>query len=166
MSLNNINLSPYLIAQLYQNVLIEEDKLKTFAQEESIINWKYLGNNAKNILVVVNYTQATHIPDEQMDFLSKIINSCKLSMEDICLVNMCNYPNVAYDVLLKKFNSRNVLLFGVSTNHFGFPFEIPAFQVQQYDKYTIIHSPALQDIKNDEKARGQLWKGLKKIFNI
>lgn len=102
MSLNNINLSPYLIAQLYQNVLIEEDKLKTFAQAETTTDWKYLGNNAKNVLVAVNYQQVTHLPDEQLDFLSKIINSCKLSMEDICLLNLHNYPNVAYDVLLKS----------------------------------------------------------------
>ena len=43
-------------------------------------SWKSLGNNQKNILIVVNYGNAVHLPDEELSFLTSMLAACKLSL--------------------------------------------------------------------------------------
>lgn len=172
MSLNEINLSPFLVAQLYSKSLIDDrasapQKKNNIKKEGTTENtWKSLGNNKKKVLVVVNYSDAGHLPDQQLEFLLNLLKACQLSLIDIVLINLNNYKDVEYTLILNHFNPRICLLFGVTTAAFGFPFEIPQYQVQQFTDYTVIHSPELGELQNDKKAKSQLWISLKAIFNL
>lgn len=173
MSLNNINLSPFLVAQLYPDSLtggtektVSVQKSPKPEKTQQDTEWKLLGNNQKNILVAVVYENITHLPDPQLDFLMQLLKACQLGLNDVALINLGNYKDIAYTDILSYFQTKTILLFGISAQQFGFPFETPQYQVQPFTHYTVIHAPALQELQNDKPAKGLLWTGLKKIFNL
>lgn len=178
MSLNKIDLSPQLVARLYPKSLSVEATTQalTAAGPESVPvssgddepavaappDWKSLGGNKKNILVVVHYPDDLHLPDTSFQFLSQLLNACKFTPNDVVIVNRHNYPGQDYKAITDHFQSARVLLFGTTTAAFGFPFEIPPYQVQQFTGLTVVHAPALHELKEDKPAKTQLWASLKK----
>ncbi len=182
MSLNNIELNPQLLAELYPNKLVGDIDVQIIAATEPIMeeheatleapalhlrhDFKSLGNNQKNVLVAVYYNDVVHLPDAQLNFLANLLKACNLSLEDVALINMNHYNGIDYNQILTHFKSNIVLLFGMTAQDFGFPFEIPEYQLQRFADRTIIHSAALHSIQDDKEAKGRLWAGLKKIFNL
>lgn len=186
MSLNNIELNPRLLAELYSNMLVSETDGQTIVapppatepilqeHEATLVapavnlrhDFKSLGNNQKNVLVAVYYNDVVHLPDAQLNFLANLLKACNLSLEDVALINMNHYNGIDYNQILTHFKSNIVLLFGMTSQDFGFPFEIPEYQLQRFADRTIIHSAALHSIQDDKEAKGRLWAGLKKIFNL
>ena len=68
MSLNKIPLSARLIADLYPASLIEQ-----LTQTDLPETIKFLGNNQKNILVLVSKDDVAFLEDDELDFLSSIL---------------------------------------------------------------------------------------------
>lgn len=174
MSLNEINLSPYLLHQLYEKNLVVEKarsgtEKKGVPKNENLSSgkeWQALGEFKKQILIGVNYSDVKHLPDEQLDFLLKLLDACRFSLSDVAVVNLNNYKNISYQNILEHFNTKTILLFGISTAQFGFPFEIPQYQVQSFDGRIVMHAPNLQDLQNDKPGKSKTWSGLKTIFTI
>lgn len=177
MSLNEMNLPPYLVTQLYPSSLVGQEKntasvtaassaSSVSTTPEPTIEWKSLGSNQKGILVAVNYENITNLPDSQLEFLMQLLKACQLSLNDVALINTNNYLQVAHTSILDQFNAKVVLLFGITVQDWGFPFQTPPYQVQSFSGYTVMHAPALHDLQNDKPAKGLLWAALKNIFNL
>lgn len=182
MGLNDLHLSPNVLAALYPSSLINPGKthvisqpqlIKPIAAEiikepETIIetNWKYLGNNQKNILIIVNYDNAVHLPDEELGFLTNMLAACKLSLGDAAIVNRNNYKETGYKDFLGEFKSKIVFLFGVEPVAFGLPVSFPYFQVQLVANCTFLYTPALEDQRKDALLKSKLWVSLRNIFGV
>lgn len=190
MSLNDIQLTPQLLERLYSRSLIGEAdngadislisppsatpaRLPTEnpvpekpAPTGNTIDFRSLGNNQKNVLVGVHYSDIVNLPDAQLDFLTTLLKACKLGLTDVAVINFNNYADVEGSEIMDYFKSRVVMLFGITPKEFGFPFEIPEYQVQQFAGRTVIHSPALHGIQDNKAEKGKLWAGLKRIFNV
>lgn len=190
MSLNDIQLNPQLLAGLYAKSLVgdadavDEVPAKTsvpgvnknipaaksaVTQKHTTVQqptFKSLGNNQKNVLIGVHYTDSTHLPDAQLDFLTNLLKACKLGLGDVAIINTNNYSGVDYSQILEHFKTKVVMLFGMTAQEFGFPFEIPEYQVQQFAGRTVIHSPALHGMQDNKTEKGKLWMALKKVFNL
>lgn len=176
MSLNNIELSPALISQLFPTSLISDvenaaliTENQNVAQKKSVKktdDWIALGNNKKNILVVVHYDSVLHLPDAQLDFLTQLLNACKLSLNEVAVINHNNYKEYSHTEIIDHFKSHIVLLFAVTVTSFGFPLNTPQYQVQQYAAQTFMHAPALHELQNNKTEKGKLWLSLKQIFNL
>jgi hypothetical protein len=161
MSLNNIQLEANLLADLYKDALVETS-VSTATQKKQV---KYLGNNQKNILVIVSHQSIPFLPDGELSFLTNVLAACKLSISDIGIVN--NY-NLDQADLLDMINAeaKNILLFGVEPLSIGLPINFPTFQLQQFNSRTYIHAPALSTIENDKTLKAKLWGSLKNLFGI
>lgn len=175
MSLNDIRLSPSLTAALYRSSLINDGNISLPAKEpketeEKIIeqqpSWKQLGNNEKNILIVVSYNDTTHLPDEELSFLTNILSACKLTLGDVSIVNINNYSNHIYKDFTDHFKSRIILLFGVEPTSFGLPIDFPHFQVQSFSNLTFLYSPAMEERHQDQLFKSKLWVSLRRVFGI
>ncbi|MFT4093368.1 MAG: hypothetical protein QM640_06990 [Niabella sp.] len=170
MSLNEINLPPQLVAQLFSRVLISNNtplqQTKKQPDDEPAADWKFLGNNQQQILIVVEYTGVPNLPDEQLDFLTQLLKACRLSLNDVAIINLNNYINKDAAAIIEHLKINTLLLFGFSTKYFGLPFDIPQYQVQKFNNYTILHAPALHDLQNDKPSKAKLWASLKNIFNV
>jgi hypothetical protein len=178
MSLNDIQLPASAIAELYRSSLIETNETpvkietsETPVKVKPVISTKvdvgkYLGENKKNILVVVDYSDAVYLPDEELSFLTNMLVACKLSLADVAIINRNNYKEANYKELVTRFKSRIVFLFGVDPVSFGLPLSFPHFQVQPFANATFLFSPALEEYKNDKLLKSKLWVCLQRIFVI
>jgi hypothetical protein len=167
MELNNIQLPSFLVAELYKNSLVETSE--KISQNESLsdnINWKYLGNNEKNIMIIVDYNDSVHLPDEKFDFLSNMLSACKLSIGDVAIMNVQNHSGLSYKDLITNFKSKVVLLLGVEPAMIGLPLNFPQFQVQSFSGQTYLFTPHLDDVEKDKVIKSKLWVCLRRIFGV
>lgn len=157
-NLNDIQLPSQVLADLYTTSLV--------GAGDPEVPWKFLGNNRQQVLVVVQVPGVTHLPDDQLELLTRLLQACGMDLGDVAILNHTHYKALPYTRILEYFHPRILLLFGLSTEAFGFPFEVPAYQVQSFTDYTVIHGPALDALADDKEAKGLLWAGLKKIFKL
>lgn len=184
MSLNDIRLPALLVADLYRNALVDTRTTDTadlidttpvpvavpapaatVTEKAAATAWKFLGHNRKHILIIVDYTDVLHLPDEDLSLLTNILTACRLDLGDVAIVNRNNHRESLYSDYLHQFGSRNVLLFGTEPLQFGLPVDFPAFQVQSLAGCTFLYSPPLHAFQ-DKAMKGQLWTSLKRIFNL
>ncbi len=181
MDLNNIELPASVVADLYRNFLVgenvktkeaiipepvEKKEGEVALKIQTVQGWKSLGSNQRNILVVVDHDKLVHLPDEDLHFLTEILGACRLSLDDVGIVNRNNYKDMPYKELLTHFKSRKVLLFGIDPATFGLPMNFPYFQVQAFHDNSFLYSPSLKNLGNDKLLKSKLWICLKRIFNI
>ena len=172
MSLNSIKFEPIDIASLYKNSLVEinaEQQVIPLIKDETeqiTTGLKYLGENKKKTLVVVRNTNAVHIPDKQLSFLTKLLAACNLNLADVAVFNFQDHNASEFYEILNFFNPKVVLLFDVEPGQFGLPMIFPQFQVQGYKDAIFVSSPSLEVIEPDKSLKGKLWVCLKKIFNL
>ena len=180
MDLNHIELPASVVASLYHNTLTDTapvSKKTTTAEETKIIAvpgaeaeavtspWRSLGNNDKNILIVVN-SEAVYLPDRELTFLTGILTACKLSLADVVLFNFNNHPETSWKELTVFFKSKIVLLFDLEPPAFGLPMNFPNYQIQPFSGCSYLFSPSLKELENDRAEKTKLWNCLKRLFNI
>jgi hypothetical protein len=161
MSLNNIQLKPSLVADLYKECLVETGV--TSVPETKQL--KYLGNNYKKIIVVVSHQTVPVLPDEELGFLTNVLAACKLSIGDIGIINNQKVDQTDLQEIIHS-EARNVLLFGVEPLAIGLPINFPTFQLQPFNNRTYLQAPSLTQIENDKALKAKLWNALKVMFGI
>ena len=174
MDLNHIKLPASVVEELYHSSLIESDETPVTQTKAAIIEsepsensgWKWLGENRKNVLIIVSYSDAVHLPDNELTFLTGILGACKLSMADVAVLNLNNHPEASYKELVAFFKSKIVLLFAVEPASFGLPMSFPHFQIQPFAGNSFLFSPSLKELENDKVLKSKLWVCLKRLFNI
>jgi DNA polymerase III psi subunit len=161
MSLNDVRLTPQLLVDLYGNVLIEP---VTKAAPDGGL--KMLGQNEKKILIVVNNDAETILPENEQTFLASILTACKLTLNDVAIVNWKDLDKKAYKPVLHQLESRFILLFGITPLQFGLPMDFPPFQVQPFDTRHYLYAPTLAKIQEHKGIKAELWQALKKLFML
>jgi hypothetical protein len=167
MSLNTIDLPQRTIAEFYKNNLVdpfEENLPKKEAPEKK--QWKYLGENKKKVLIVVNYKEVIHIPDAQLGFLTNLLGACNLNLGDSAIFNSHQYSATDFNNIISFFGPKTIFLFGIKPDDFGLPILFPHFQVQAFNDATYLFTPSLQEIEADKNLKSKLWACLKKMFNL
>jgi hypothetical protein len=163
MSLNNIQLNQQQVAGLYANVLVETHLNPTPPVREEV-SLRYLGNNQRNILIIVANDTAPFLPDAELAFLTSVLSACKLSLADVAIINTHSLPSA--EGIAERVECKNVLLFGIEPLAIGLPIHFPHFQLQQFNKRTYLAAPLLNQIENDKAVKLQLWNSLKALFCI
>jgi hypothetical protein len=186
MSLDDIKLSPFLVKKLYENSLIDDGISSTsiggveiakdekmsitdktnITKKENIATIKYLGKNAKNILILIDEKEHAFLGDDELSFLMNILNACSVSMQDVALVNASNSDDVAYENLNAQFEPSIVLFLGTEPQLLNFPVQIPQYKIQAYNNQQYLCTPALQKLSSDKEEKKKLWMVLKVLFGI
>jgi hypothetical protein len=177
MSLNSIDFSKKNIADLYKSSLVELNKqCSDSGIKEKQVQLKFLGENKKHVLVVVNYADAVHIPDIQLGFLTNLLSACKLTLADTAVFNFHPYSGPDkpdddertkhFNNIISFFKPKTVLLFGIEPAYFGMPLLFPQFQIQSHNNSTFLFTPTLQEMEHDKSLKTKLWICLKKIFSL
>ncbi len=176
--LNHIQLPASLIAEIYKNHLVEKDRPKPShrqpAQPEKVVTERtaaaiqYLGQNQKAICLLVCYPNDVHIPDNQLNFLTSILQACKLNLGDVAIVN-CHQQAVSIQALSQELGCRVLLIFGVACSSIALP-EFPLFSIQTVETCEVVCSPAVDNLNNGTAAskllKSRLWTCLKQLFAV
>ena len=161
MSLDNIQLPPIVLQNLYRNALID---LKTGNAASATLT--YLGNNQKRVAIIVDEHEAIYLPDEELNFLLGILTACKLSMADIALLNYHKNPAITYKDIAEQLHAEKIFLFGTTPAILELPLQFPHYQVQQYNDQVYLSSPNLKKLRDDKAEKTKLWNCLKQVFSI
>jgi hypothetical protein len=188
MSLNDIQLPSALLEGLYGRSLVlteqagpqlqiaEEKpvnavKEKAQAEKSAPATLSYLGNNQRQVTVIVQHTDYTHLPDGDLELLTAMLKACGMSLNDVAVHNFDPQKGIVGKDIVSELKSKTVLLFGVSPDSFGLPIQFPAFQVQQHAGITYLFTPALAyfqegDAGEIKQRKSDLWVCLRTIFGI
>ncbi|MBX3239051.1 MAG: hypothetical protein KIT80_09740 [Chitinophagaceae bacterium] len=169
MSLKGLKLSAETIAGLY-TLPLHQDKFagerpaaKQPVDEKS--GRQYLGDNLGYITILVNHSDAPYVNNELFEFLTGILNACKLSMKDVALFNLHRTP-ANHQVITAETKPATMLLLGVAPEEIGLPMQFPHFQVYKHNNIRYLSAPALQQIFSDKALKSGLWKALKAVFEL
>ena len=131
--------------------------------------YKFLGKNGKKISILVQSPGIPFLPDNQLTFLTKILEACRMNIGDVAIVNTATAP-VAIAELKQQLQPTAVLLFGLEPTAIKLPINFPEFKVQPYDNCSYLSAPALTRLvqQNEESKllKSKLWVCLKTLFNV
>lgn len=176
MDLSDLTLPGSVIADLYKQSLVQADApipAPVVAAEnktgENGNNYKYLGNNQQHITLVVSFENEAWLPDHHLQFLTKMLEACKLNLGDVAIVNHAK-KEVDIEQLKEQLRPVNVLLFGVEPVAIRLPLNFPQFKEQAYAGVTYLYTPPLdllnQDNEEGKLLKSKLWVCLRKLFKI
>ena len=165
-------LSNFVLAELYSKSLVITGETAPARSDldnnEKSKNW-FLGSYEKKIMVGVNDPENLYVDDDSLQFLTGILNACKLNLAHIALVNFHQQP-LSYQELKKQMQPQFLLLFGVTPVQIELPFIMPDYKVQSFDNCLILTAPPLQILNKDseegKKEKAKLWNCLKKMFDL
>jgi hypothetical protein len=168
MSLDNIQLPATVIQDLYKKSLVLSDKKQSVTVEKpsDTVSFNILGNNQQKILILVADEETLYLPDEQLNFLMGILTACKLTMQDVAILNTRKNTNLSYTNFVTVLKSATVILFGVETSTIELPLQFPTYQIQAYNNQTYLSAPSLTVLQNDKAEKTKLWLCLKQVFSL
>jgi hypothetical protein len=164
MNFEQFQLPGFLLRDLYEGSLIELKEIKQFPDKKPELNDTVLGNNQKKILILVNYPDKPVMPDSDLTFLLSILNACKLSLNDVAILNYATQEEIPYQTLIMEFKPKIILLFGVQQASIRMPILFPDFQIQPFMDIRFLSSPPLLSLQEDDSKKRKLWTGLKQLF--
>lgn len=150
-------------------IKVFKDQPKDLSENKVLTEKWYLGNNGKNITVIVSESEAVYLTEKSLQFLTKILGACKLNMGDIAVVNIEQTPT-NFEFIKTALLPRTCILFNVKAQSILLPFTVPDYQIQKYGGCTFLMAPAIASIDNESAdaklAKTKLWVSLKSIFNL
>ena len=162
----------FVLADLYPGTLVNvADKAPNvfIKHKEEKKTPQYLGNYERKIIVLIKDTENIYTDDESLQFLSGILNACKLNLAHIALINTYRKA-FSFSELKTKMQPESLILFGLTALDIELPFAMPHYQVQQHDNCKILSAPAFSYLNiQSEKAKAEkikLWRSLQKMFNL
>lgn len=166
MSLDNIHLSSFLLQDLYNKSLVDLDSIQSKTGSGDEKKWRYLGMNEKNILIIVDDNESLFLSESKFDFILEIFSACKLSMNEVVLINIDKNPGINYQEMIIEFIPEKILLFGVEPGSLQFPLLFPHYQLQKYNQQIFLSAPSLEILSAAKPQKVLLWNCLKKLFLI
>ena len=202
MSLDNIQLSPLLVAEWYKDALLvspdgppaiqrppappqpaatpapppqpqsapqQAPAAPTAPEPSAEAPYKFLGKNDKKITILVQSPGTPFLPDNQLTFLTKILEACRMNIGDVAIVNTATAP-VNITAIKQQLQPTVLLLFGLEPTSIKLPINFPEFKVQPYDNCSYLSAPPLtqlvQQSEESKLLKSKLWICLKTLFNV
>jgi hypothetical protein len=174
MSLNDIELPDPVLAALYgDSSLIRPSSATTPSfsappPSPPVGAYKFLGNNQKKITILVESAETAFLPDDQLAFLTKMLEACKMNIGDVAIVNQAASR---VDISgLKRLSPQKLLLFGPAPADIGLPINFPLFKIQPYDQCNFLWVPSLAQLvlpgEESKLLKTKLWVCLRQLFEV
>ena len=149
------------------NINEEKNADLSTAEEPKIIaktkfDFKYLGKNQRNILILVNDSENEVSTEQGRELLRKLVNAITLTAKDFALVNYANYITATYADFDDFFDCKLVLAFGVNAKQLALP-EQTLHQLKHIGKTEFIFTTNLHDLDTDQLSKKLLWTSLQQL---
>lgn len=129
----------------------------------------YLGNNQRNIAILVHYPDDKHIAEAPLDLLSKILTACQLNLAGVAIINTAT-QKVTYQLLQEQLQAKTVILFGITAGAIALPMQFPLYKDQAFANVIYLQSEALDimlpNTNESKTSKSSLWSAFKRIFNL
>jgi len=166
MSLNNITLAPSLIEGLFKKTLVELKTNSAVKLPNPAATFQILGKNKKGVIILVDNNATAFLPEAELNFLITILSACKLTLEDVGILNMAKSTQLKYQQFEKEIIANKIILLGVAPTAIDLPLSFPYYQIQAYNHVTYLAAPSLMVLLEQKTEKIKLWNCLKLIFDI
>lgn len=129
---------------------------------EDIIDFKYLGKNGRNILILVNDEQNEVSTEQGRELLRNIVKAINLTNADFALVNYSQYQSISFKALKNYFSPVLMLAFGIKPETMGLTAQAEN-QLMDQGNTTTIFAQNLDVLADNLQSKKQLWASLKQI---
>lgn len=164
MSLREVSLDPFLLAGIYHQPLIEKDFVPVDSTDEKDIPVPSLGNNKRQWVLLIHNPEDAYLNEAVFDMLLKLLNACKLTLDDIALINTAHLQGVGLDLIRRKFSPDKMILFGDVLPELKKGYhKNEAWEEEGID---FLHTDALQDMYNHPQLKMPFWNALKDFLTI
>ncbi|MBS1563778.1 MAG: hypothetical protein JST39_05285, partial [Bacteroidetes bacterium] len=129
---------------------------------------QYLGKNLQRISILVKSPKEAYLPENELSFLTAILQACRLNLGDVAIVNHARQPMSVQD-LREQLESRFILVFGVPLSEPELAKQ-PSFVPLALDGCSVVLAPPLSQLNNAsaeaKQLKSKLWICLKQLFNV
>lgn len=133
---------------------------------------KYLGNNKKNVLILIDNDPFDFLSEKEEMLLIKgkekksILEALSLSLEDIAMVNLAKSPVKSFKDIQMQFHPERVLAFGIHLRKAGLQMDAPDYVPLSLPDCKIVFSESLDVISGNDAKKKVLWLALQKMFGL
>ena len=167
MSLENFQMPIDLMSELYKDSLIVLDEKQISSESLKSTGFISLGNNKRNILLLVDETEAVYLKEENLEFLTGILTACKLTIADIALLNIVNNKNIEIEPMIRFFQPETMIFFGINIGKINSPvLQNRLYEIQKINQINCLNASSLKQIAANVEEKKKLWSCLKTIFSI
>ena len=124
--------------------------------------FKYLGKNQKNVLIIVNDQQNEVSSDRGKELLRNIVKAIQLSASDFALVNYSAYKGAQFTEMTTFFSSKLVMIFGVQPSLLGLG-DQPKNIIFMEAATQVVYADNLDLLAEDQLGKKTLWGSIKKL---
>ncbi|MBS1666030.1 MAG: hypothetical protein JST58_01495 [Bacteroidetes bacterium] len=169
MNLNDTKLNTATLVGLYKNVLVASPQKVQDSELATNKKYKFLGKNKKSVLLVNDCKDAVFVSEKELNFISKLLEACKMNLEDIAIVNKAS-EDINITELKNQLAPKTIIFFGVAPTDIKLPIHFPMFKLQEYDGCVYLSAPNLEELDqntNEGKIlKSKLWVCLKQLFGL
>lgn len=130
---------------------------------QQALTFKFLGQNKRNILILVN-DEENEVSDEAgRELLRKIVKSVNLTANDFALLNYSKYQGTGFKQLQDYFSCNLVFSFGVTPSHLAIATAHPEHAVVLEGNVKMIFSAELKTLDQNPAGKKALWGSLQSL---
>lgn len=125
-------------------------------------DFKYLGKNQKNVLILVKDDQNDVSTERGRELLRNIVKALQLTANDFALLNYHTYQDQQFPALKDFFVSKLVMAFGITPVQLGLV-DHPANTIVMEGQIQVVFSQNLDLLADNQNEKKALWGSMKKI---
>jgi len=163
MSLKAADIDPFLLATLYHQPVIQK-KSEAPEPEDQRRPLPSLGNNRQNILLLIRNEEDAYLSEPVFALLSNLLKACRLSLDDVALVNTAHLPEINYYRLSQHFTPHKVILFGNALPELSG--QNPPNASWEEAGCQLLYTDSLDAMYHDKQLKVPFWNALRLFFNL
>lgn len=165
MSLKDLSLDPYYLAELFRQPLIPRFNTTNSSQgtgEAREIIW---GNNRQKILFLIFNKKETFLSEPLFIFFKQILKACSLDMNDIALMNRAHIQENELKNFITQLAPEKIVLFGPAIPEI-FPENHLKNEVWTTGDVHYLYTDTLEQLFENKQLKAGFWKGLQQLFEL
>lgn len=121
--------------------------------------FNYLGKNQKQFLVLVHYPAHPFMTDAHQTALESTLNRKGLGIDDVAILNVAQYPGIAFKQIKSYFLPTRVLALGKEALPPGLPLKLNS--VQTSGPITALFTFSFEEMMSSNENKKAFWEQVK-----
>ena len=148
-----------------QEIASEQVVIRSTEQALKTVNYDYLGENNKYILILIDQPLKSEIISaKDLLLLEKTLAALKLELRDVAIVNLQQCEELHFKSLKEFFSCNKVLGFGIELAKIGIEKEVPINTVFRIEDCPFLLASSLEELSNNQAQKVVWWSAMKSIF--
>ena len=143
----------------------EQVVIRSTEQALKTVNYDYLGENNKYILILIDQPLKSEIISaKDLLLLEKTLAALKLELRDVAIVNLQQCEELHFKSLKEFFSCNKVIGFGIELAKIGIEKEVPINTVFRIEECPFLLASSLEELSSNQAQKEIWWSAMKSIF--